>query len=282
MTTKHDFCPGCGAQVYPEETQCPFCGRSLRTRLMVPVVVGLAGLVVALVSGGLVWWVLSSPPAATDTPPQITAAAPPAVSPPAAPIPAVSAPAAPLAAATRPSPAPAVQQLAEPASNPMALAPVAPPAGDFPPPMLPVAPAAPADAAAGPSAKDQAAFVPPSRGVPAGADAAAPTVVNVPPAVPAPAASAPGGDAESRRAFAKSKQDSFAQNGLDLQVTTTGARDTTLVIRFNFSAKTAAELIVAGPFPKQCEQRGFTDILFVDPTGTTWVYDIATQQMTQK
>ena len=82
-------------------------------------------------------------------------------------------------------------------------------------------------------------------------------MVNVTPASPARPAPAPSGDPESRRAFAKSKQDSFAQNGLDLQVTTSGAQDTTLVITFNFAAKTAAELIVAGPFPKQCEQRGF-------------------------
>jgi len=105
-----------------------------------------------------------------------------------------------------------------------------------------------------------------------------PSVAMAPSAAP-PADAAPAGDADSRRAFAKSKQDSFAQNGLDLQVTTSGPEDTVLLIKFNFSAKTAAELIVAGPFPKQCEQRGFREILFQDPSGATWVYDIATQKM---
>ncbi len=94
--------------------------------------------------------------------------------------------------------------------------------------------------------------------------------------------SAPAADAAARRAFAKSKQDSFAQNGLDLTVTAGGDDATLLTIKFNFPAKTAAELIVAGPFPKQCEQRGFRQVLFVDPSGITWIYDIATQQMTQK
>lgn len=267
MNTKHDFCPGCGAQVYPEEAQCPFCGRSLRTRFMAPVVVGLAGTAVALVSGALVWWVLSAPapqatpPAAVDS--QAAApSAPPVVSEPR------QAEAPPEAAPSAPPP---VASAAVPAAVPNVAAPPVPAA---PPPVAATAPAASAAAS-----QDQSPFAPP----PARAGVEAPASAAVaPPAASAALAQpdeAPVGDAESRRAFAKNKQDSFAQNGLDLQVSTSGPQDTVLTIKFNFSAKTAAELIVAGPFPKQCEQRGFKEILFQDPSGATWVYTIATQQM---
>ena len=256
MNTKHEFCPGCGAQVYPEETQCPFCGRSLRNRALIPVVIGLAGTAVALVSGALVWWVLSSPA------PVRSAGSAPAESASSAPTPAISAsPAAP----------------STPASPAVAEAPA------------PVAPAAPP--VAPPPSSETSAFAPPptperpalARPEPAAAPAV-PSVAAVPPSLAAPLTRSTDtpADAESRRAFAKSKQESFAQNGLDLKVTTSGPEDTTLTITFNFSAKTAAELIIAGPFPKQCEQRGFKDILFEDPTGTTWVYDVATQKMTLK
>lgn len=265
MNTKHEFCPGCGAQVYPEEAQCPFCGRSLRNRFLLPVVAGVAGTAVALVSGALVWWVLSSPPSAPTVGTQPMAATP--------------QPAAPAAAPTAAAPpAPAPEQVTAPPVTP------------------PQAPPAPSSVASSSVSKDQSAFAPPP-------SAAAPTAAPALPKPEAPAAPAmpslatvsppstlpavrPGDgtpvDADARRAFAKSKQESFAQNGLDLKVSTSGPEETTLTISFNFSAKTAAELIIAGPFPKQCEQRGFKTILFEDPTGTTWVYDIATQKMTLK
>ncbi|MFG1478856.1 hypothetical protein V5F53_09325 [Xanthobacter sp. V4C-4] len=259
MTTKHDFCPGCGAQVYPEEEQCPFCGRSLRTRFMLPVVVGLSGTAVALVSGALVWWVLSAP--ATPVAPPVSGAPQAAASP--------EVPPAPSVAARVEPPQPAV-----PAEAPPPAAVVSPPPAAPAEPPRAVAVPAPVEPSAPPAAPPSApsSFAPP----PAHAGLEAPAGgTQAPPAHDAASA----GDAESRRAFAKSKQDSFAQNGLDLQVTTSGPQDTVLVIKFNFSAKTAAELIVAGPFPKQCEQRGFKEILFQDPSGATWVYTIATQQM---
>ena len=218
MNPRPDFCPGCGAQVYPEEAHCPFCGRKLHTSYVMPFLVGLGGTVVALISGGLVWWVMSDEPGdAPDAQPQVQAVAP--------------APAAPAQPAPPPTPPPA-QAAAPPPATPPAAAP--------------------------------------------GQEASLPL-----PTVNSPVA-APAADAAARRAFAKSKQDSFAQNGLDLTVTAGGDDATLLTIKFNFPAKTAAELIVAGPFPKQCEQRGFRQVLFVDPSGITWIYDIATQQMTQK
>lgn len=226
MNPRPDFCPGCGAQVYPEEAHCPFCGRKLHTSLVMPFLVGLGGTVVALISGGLVWWVMSAEPGETpDAQPQVQATAP----------------------------APAAPQNAPPAAAPQ------PPAQ---PPAQAAAPAQPEPPAAGPAAPAQDAALP------------LPTVNG--------SVAAPAADAAARRAFAKSKQDSFAQNGLDLTVTAGGDDATLLTIKFNFPAKTAAELIIAGPFPKQCEQRGFRQVLFVDPSGITWMYDIATQQMTQK
>ncbi|MFG1296724.1 zinc ribbon domain-containing protein [Xanthobacter sp. V13C-7B] len=258
MNTKHDFCPGCGAQVYPEEAQCPFCGRSLRSSFLTPVIVGLGGTALALISGALVWWVLSSPaPQGADTRPAAPQASAPA--PEAAPAPVASAPAAaePAAPALVPPPAPVVAPAA-PATPPRMALPEPAPSATTPPP---------------------SAFAPP----PSGFDATSRPSVAVTPLSASPAPEeGPVGDAESRRAFAKSKQDSFAQNGLDLQVSTSGPDETILTIKFNFSAKTAAELIVAGPFPKQCQQRGFTEILFQDPTGATWSYDIATQKMSVK
>lgn len=103
-----------------------------------------------------------------------------------------------------------------------------------------------------------------------------------PPAVsPVPSTPIPAGDEGSRRAFAKTTQDNFVQNGLDLAVTTSGPNQTTMAIKFSFPAKTAVELIVGGPFPRQCKTRGFTTILFTDTTGTRWTYDIETEKLTQ-
>ncbi|ABS69982.1 hypothetical protein Xaut_4763 [Xanthobacter versatilis] len=219
MNSRPDFCPGCGAQVYPEEASCPFCGRKLHTSFLIPFLVGLGGTAVAVASGGLVWWVMSAPPAEPEA---------------GAPQSAVVAPAQPAPQAALPPPAATAQ----------------------------TAPAVPAPQAGSGQGGTQEASLP------------LPTVSS--PVTPPPV------DATARRAFAKSKQESFAQNGLDLTVTAGGEDATILTIKFNFPAKTAAELIVSGPFPKQCEQRGFRQVLFVDPSDITWVYDVATQQMTQK
>lgn len=230
MSFRSDFCPGCGAQVYPEEVHCPFCGRKLHSDYLTPILIGVGGAVVAAISGGLVWWVMSAP--VPDT---------------------------------------AVQQAAEQ------------PAATAPPQVTASVPAGQPPSASG---KDQQAFTP-SAGTrqqtaslpyapanPAESQLPLPHVVNPPPT--------PAGDAASRKAFAKAKQDSFVQNGLDLTVATSGEDATTITIRFNFPAKTAAELIVAGPFPKQCEQRGFRQIIFMDPSGASWNYDMASAQLTQR
>lgn len=89
-------------------------------------------------------------------------------------------------------------------------------------------------------------------------------------------------DPASRRAFAKTTQDNFVQNGLDMVVATTGSEATVLTMKFNFPAKSAVELIVSGPFPRQCKTRGFEKVLFTDPTNASWTYDVATEKLTQK
>ncbi|MFS8038762.1 zinc ribbon domain-containing protein [Xanthobacter sp. AM11] len=245
MNPRPDFCPGCGAQVYPEEAHCPFCGRKLHTSFVLPFLVGLGGTGVALAAGGLVWWVMSAP-----APQQAAAPA-----------------------------APAAQVAAAPAQ----------PAG-MPGGAVSGSGGAVSVSGGALSGKDQQSLLPPGTPQtlpPRQTPAAGPSPAEVKeaalplPTVNSPVA-APAADAGARRAFAKSKQESFAQNGLDLTVSASGEDATTLTIKFNFPAKTAAELIVAGPFPKQCEQRGFRQVLFVDPSGITWVYDVATQQMTQK
>ncbi len=257
MNSRSGFCPGCGAQVYPEEVHCPFCGRKLHNDFVKPFLMGLGGAVVALICGGMVWWALSGPVEAPADGASVTAAVP------ADPTPA------PDASAAAPPAAPG------PASAPSATASVGPAAGAS-------------------STKDQQAFVPGAgrqAALPPGANAYAPAgpQAGVDPAeaqTPLPTVNhplaPPPADAAARKAFAKAKQDSFVQNGLDLTVATSGPEGTTLTIKFNFPAKNAAELIVAGPFPRQCEQRGFRQILFVDPTGATWAYDLTSRELTQK
>lgn len=226
MNPRADFCPGCGAQVYPEEANCPFCGRKLHASFFMPFMVGLGGTVVALVAGGLVWWVMQAPPSA----------------------PSAAAPAGEVAANAVPAASPAAPPAAAPPAD------VPPAAPQAAPPAAPQAAPPPADV------KEAALPLPTVR-----------TPVQAPPA-----------DAQTRRAYAKSKQESFVQNGLDLQVTTSGEEATTLIIKFSFPAKDATEQIVSGPFPRQCEQRGFKQVVFMDPSGISWVYDVATQKLTQK
>lgn len=205
MSGQPELCPGCGAEVHPKATECPECGAHIhRPSRLLPVLVGIIGVIVAIAAGAGVWVLLGPSPVQK---PVETAAAPP----PAAPVP-------------PPEAAPAA-----------------------PPPL----PAEPAPAPPAPSA------------------------------VPAPSP-IPAGDEATRRAFAKTTQDNFVQNGLDLAVTTSGPNQTTIAIKFSFPAKTAVELIVGGPFPRQCRARGFTTILFTDTSGANWSYDIETEKLTQK
>ncbi len=92
----------------------------------------------------------------------------------------------------------------------------------------------------------------------------------------------PGKDAPTREAYAKSTQDNFVQNGLELKVQATGPQSTVMNIVFNFPAKSAVELISSGPFPNQCRARGFTSIVFTDSTNATWNYDLSTDKLSQK
>lgn len=203
MSRQPELCPGCGAEVHPKATECPECGAHIhRPSRLLPLLVGVVGVLVAIAAGAGVWVLLD--PAPTPKPVE-TAAAP-----------------APVAPAPPPPPATPAPVSAEPT----------------PPPPPPVA-------------------------------------------TPAPSTPIPAGDEGTRRAFAKTTQDNFVQNGLDLAVTTSGPNQTTIAIKFSFPAKTAVELIVGGPFPRQCRTRGFTTILFSDTTGTGWTYDIETEKLTQ-
>ncbi len=127
---------------------------------------------------------------------------------------------------------------------------------------------------------------------------ALPTPVSAPPATPSEAAGAPAetlplptlrpgtpptpSDPASRREFAKTTQANFVQNGLDMVVTTSGDTANVLSMKFNFPARTAVELIVAGPFPRQCKTRGFQKVVFIDPTGASWTYDVETEKLSSK
>lgn len=255
-----DICPGCGAHVYPrDETHCPHCGRSLRHRTLIMMAVGLAGVAMALLAGLVVWWLLapsgemvagSSPaPSATDAVAAI----------------AVSQSEGKADAAPPVTPAPASgQALPYGVGNAGAL------------PLVP-------DVIFG--EQPQGAIALRGGTLPADADAA--------PARPDPeeqaalaksAADAPeiASDPDERRAFAKRTQTNFGQNGLDMVVLTSGEEDKILNMKFSFPAKTAVELIVSGPFPRQCRKRGFERVVFSDPSGASWVYDVENDQLSQK
>ncbi|MGU3493416.1 hypothetical protein ACLBXM_05180 [Xanthobacteraceae bacterium A53D] len=222
MSPQPETCPGCGARVHPQDLHCRRCGTALnapppRSRVL-PVLVGVAGVLVALAAGAGVW-VLMSPPHA-----QQQAAAPqPAAPPPAAPVEPAPAPPAPT-----PVPPAADQQAAAPAPEPAAQQPLQP----LPPGALQPLPEVPSDP-------------------------------------------------DSRREFAKGRQDSFKENGLDISVSATGDEARVMTLKFNFPARTAVDLIAGGPFPRQCKARGFTTIVFQDPNGTSWTYDLATDNLTQ-
>ena len=108
-------------------------------------------------------------------------------------------------------------------------------------------------------------------------------IANAP--LPLPHASpdaAPVADESTRRDFARATEENFVKNGLDMKVGVSGPRAETITLAFSFPAKMAVELIVGGPFPRQCKQRGFTRIAFTDPNGGAWSYDIEEGKLTTK
>ncbi|MGE4373032.1 MAG: zinc ribbon domain-containing protein [Xanthobacter sp.] len=149
------------------------------------------------------------------------------------------------------------------------------------PPAVSIEQAAP-PAETAPAVTEPQASVPPQNvGPDTGpqSDKASETAVAEPAPVEEPA---PVVTAEERRAFAKETEESLTGNGLELTVGTAGEDDTRLVIRFGFPAAATAELIIAGPFTRQCERRGFKDIEFVDPSGERWIYNVAAQTMSKQ
>jgi hypothetical protein len=85
----------------------------------------------------------------------------------------------------------------------------------------------------------------------------------------------PAADETSRKDFARTTQENFVQNGLDMKVTAGGPQGRVISLAFSFPAKTAVEL-------RQCKLRGFTSIAFSDPAGGAWTYDLATEKLTGK
>lgn len=166
------------------------------------------------------------------------------------------------------------------------LTPAPGPAESAPPqPVVAAVPAAAPPPVAAPSAP-----APVAAQSPAPLDPPPPSAVASSPAVPSPAASQPSpnapqqpvsplADAPTRRSFAKATQDSFSKNGLDLAVSTSGPDATTITIKFNFPASTAVDLIMGGPFLRQCKIRGFRTIIFTDPSGATWTYDVESEKL---
>lgn len=232
MEKGQEACPSCGAQVFPEEAQCPVCGHRLHAHGMARLLVGLAGTALALVAGAGVWWLLAVPPQQQVAP-----------------------------VSQQPVTAPAPAATPEPAA----------PASDI----VPVPRSAPPPAWPANGARDQPAEMPAEDEVaPPDASASAPVTPSTGPVIPA--------TAEERRAFARESEASLTANGLQLTVSTSGENDTTLVMTFAYPATTTAELIIAGPFPRQCERRGFKTIRFVDTGEVTLVYDIATQTLSKR
>lgn len=119
----------------------------------------------------------------------------------------------------------------------------------------------------------------PERPAPTAATVIETTSPPVPLNLPASSASV---DVEARQAFAKAKQYSFEQNGLNISVKTMGENASALILTFDFPAKDAIDLIISGPFKSQCEQKGFREVVFEDPTGAIWNYDLAAKRFTQR
>lgn len=134
-------------------------------------------------------------------------------------------------------------------------------------------PAPPAQAAA-PPAPPPAAPLPPPETNPADAQLPLPQV--------APGTAGPAADEASRKDFARTTQENFTQNGLDMKVSASGPQARVMTLAFSFPAKTAVELIASGPFPRQCKLRGFQSITFTDPSGASWSYDLSTDKLTSK
>ncbi|WP_029004376.1 zinc ribbon domain-containing protein [Azorhizobium doebereinerae] len=225
MSPQPETCPGCGAHVHPEDAHCPECGLELARprRRLLPVLVGVLGVLVALAAGAGVWLLLSPKPGDKVV---------------------------------------ARQEAAIPAAIPAAPEPA--PAAPEPPPAPTPVPPAPAQAAAPPAPPPPQA---PLQALPPGGRPALPAVPS---------------DPASRREFAKTTQDNFKENGLDIAVTAGGDDATVMNLKFNFPARTAVELIAGGPFPRQCKARGFQKVTFADSTGATWTYDVDTDKLTQK
>ncbi|GGF63361.1 hypothetical protein GCM10007301_23970 [Azorhizobium oxalatiphilum] len=88
-------------------------------------------------------------------------------------------------------------------------------------------------------------------------------------------------DPQTRAAFAKTTQDNFKENGLDIAVTAGGPENTVVTLKFSFPAKTAVDLIAGGPFARQCKARGIKTVVFQDPNGASWTLDVDTDQLSQ-
>lgn len=239
MSPQPEICPGCGAHVHPQDLRCPACGADLPSpaaprRGLLPVLVGILGVVVALAAGGAVWVLLSPAKRAPEAaPPAQQQAAVPVPAPEAAPQPAAPEPAASQPAAPEPPPTPV-----PPAPNAQAAVPAAPP-------------------------------VPttgPLQTLPQGARPALPDIPS---------------DPQTRAAFAKTTQDNFKENGLDIGVTASGEDNTVITLKFNFPARTAVDLIAGGPFARQCKARGIRTVVFQDPNGTSWTLDVDADKLSQ-
>lgn len=274
MNVGSGICPGCGAHVYPEETHCPYCGRGLRNRFVTVLAIGLGGLAVALVAGAAVWFVLT-PSGEGSAPAVQTAQTEPAA-------PSASAPSSTASAAQEaasPAPNAATAQSAPPSDAALGSGPAASPLANMAggAPLSHGLPNAAADPLSLSYSPDLALRTDPS---PPGTDDA--NTANLALPKPSPGADQVPTDAAGRRAFAKSTQANFTQNGLDLVVYTSGEEDKDLTIKFSFPAKTAVELIVGGPFPRQCRTRGFQRVFFIDPAGVVWTFDVENETLTQK
>lgn len=151
-----------------------------------------------------------------------------------------------------------------------------------PPPQAPVPTAAPAEQRPAPPPQAAAPPAPPPPAAPVPVPEVNPADAQLPLPQVAPGTAGPAADEASRKDFARTTQENFTQNGLDMKVSATGPQARIITLAFSFPAKTAVELIASGPFPRQCKLRGFQSITFTDPSGAAWSYDLATDKLTSK
>jgi len=79
---------------------------------------------------------------------------------------------------------------------------------------------------------------------------------------------------ENRVKFAQRAEYSFLDNRLNITVTTSGKKQTTIKLRYALMSKVFIHQVLKSEFTKNAKQAGFKKIIFTDGYDDTWTLDI--------